>query len=67
MSDGSNIKVPETRRHYKANEAVMVLWDSIPELDEPEIEYPQRLLPSKWNPEKPTNHGWRLDISIGNS
>ena len=42
----------------------MVLCDPIPELDESEMEYPQRLLPSKWNPEKPTTHGWRLDIDI---
>lgn len=64
VSDGTNIKIPETRWHYKSDEAVMVLWDPIPELDEPEMEYPQRLQPSKWNPEKPTKHGWRLDIKI---
>ncbi len=50
-----------------SDEAVMVLWDPIPELDEFEMEYPQRLLPSKRNPDKPTTHGWRLDIDIEQS
>ena len=58
VSDGTNIKIPETRRHYKSDEAVMVLCDPIPELDEPEMEYPQQLLPSKLNLEKPTKHRW---------
>lgn len=64
VSDGKNMYKPQSRRRYKAGEAVMVLWDPIPELDEPAQEYPVRLLPSKWNPKNPCEDGWRLDIRI---
>ena len=52
--NAKNIRVPNKRIYFKTGEAVMVRWDAIPELDEPEVELPQRLLPSKWNLTKVT-------------
>ena len=51
-----------SRRKYKPGEAVMVLWDAIPELDQPPCESAQVLLRSKWN--KQVIGSWRMNIEI---
>ena len=63
ISDGSNMVQLGKRtksKCYDANKAVMVLWDPIPELDMPEQETVQPLLPSKWN--KQVVGSWRFDV-----
>ena len=64
VSDGKSMYKPGTRQKFKAGEAVMVLWDPIPEIDEPSQEYAVRLLPTKWNPKNVSENAWRLDVKV---
>ena len=63
VSDGKNmVRGHGSRRKYKPGEALMVLWDAIPELDHPSCESAQVLLRSKWN--KQVIGSWRMNIEI---
>ena len=63
VSDGTNmVRGHGSRRKYKRDEAVMVLWDPIPDLGHPSCESAQVLLQSKWN--KHVIGGWRMDLKI---
>ena len=64
VSNGINIVKPgKFRACFKEGEEVMLKWDPIVDRNKASCTCPQRILPSKWNPQQTHSEGsWRFAV-----